>query len=193
MSPPLRTTRPGQSALLLLDAVDVLARERLDYVVIGTFALAVHGVIRATTGADAMVRASSARLRRAVPAFRAAGFGVRWRTGDPDDPVPAVLQVTDDHGNLVDLLAAFRGLDPGTFERGLEVPLRNGVLRVASREDFIALKCFAGGPRDLDDARRAAAHGDAPLDLARLRSAARRLGPDASRHLEALLREPGTD
>jgi hypothetical protein len=34
----------GQSALLLLDAIEVLARERIDYAVIGAMAASIHGV-----------------------------------------------------------------------------------------------------------------------------------------------------
>jgi len=42
----VRTDRPGQSILLLLDAVDVLRREGVDYLVIEAVALSVHGIIR---------------------------------------------------------------------------------------------------------------------------------------------------
>jgi hypothetical protein len=97
----LRTTRTGQSALLLLDAADVLAREGLDYVVVGAFALAVHGTIRGTTDADTVVRASARCLKRAAPVFADAGFRVAFRPGDADDPVPALLQLNDTHGNCV--------------------------------------------------------------------------------------------
>ena len=49
----MRTSQGGQSALLLLDVVEILRREKVDYAVIGAFALAVLGVIRATTDVDA--------------------------------------------------------------------------------------------------------------------------------------------
>jgi DNA-binding NarL/FixJ family response regulator len=50
----VRTTGPGQSALLLLDAVDVLTREQIDYAVIGALAASIHGVVRASVDADAI-------------------------------------------------------------------------------------------------------------------------------------------
>ncbi len=43
----MRTRQAGESALLLLDAVDVLARVGIRYAVIGAMAAAVHGVVRA--------------------------------------------------------------------------------------------------------------------------------------------------
>lgn len=40
----MRTQHAGQSALLFLDVVEVLQREKVDYAVIGAFALSVHGM-----------------------------------------------------------------------------------------------------------------------------------------------------
>jgi len=40
-----RTTAPGQSALLLLDAVEVLTREGIRYAVIGAMAASLHGIV----------------------------------------------------------------------------------------------------------------------------------------------------
>ena len=56
----MRASRPGQSALLLLDVVELLRRENIDYLVIGAFALAVHGVVRASRDADALLQISPA-------------------------------------------------------------------------------------------------------------------------------------
>ena len=45
----------GQSALLLLDVIEVLVRERIDYAVIGAMAASIHGVVRASTDADVVL------------------------------------------------------------------------------------------------------------------------------------------
>ena len=58
----MRTERLGQSALLLLDVVEILSREKIDYLVIGAFALSVHGVVRASSDVDALLDVSYARL-----------------------------------------------------------------------------------------------------------------------------------
>src|SRR5690348_15742273 len=153
----MRARAPGQSVLLLLDVVDVLAAQRVDYAVIGAIAASVHGAIRATTDADALLSVGLPKLRKLVKALQVAGFGTDLREGDPQDPIPGLLAATDRHGNRVDLLAGLRGLDSDTFERVIEVPFRGGTLRVIGREDFIATKCFAGGPQDIADARQAVA------------------------------------
>jgi hypothetical protein len=51
----VRTTGLGQSALLLLDAIEVLAREQINYAVIGAMAASIHGVVRASVDADAVL------------------------------------------------------------------------------------------------------------------------------------------
>ena len=98
-----------------------------------------------------------------------AGFATELRRGDADDPIPALLSVSDRHDNRVDLLAGLRGLDPLAFSRSITVPFLGGSLRVIGREDFIAMKCFAGGPQDIGDAVQALKTVDQPLDVELLR------------------------
>jgi hypothetical protein len=180
----VKTDRAGQSALLLLDVARILTREGLDYAVIGAFALAVHGTVRASTDVEALLRVDFKRLKQLHEAFRAAGFGAGLRRGDDQDPVLGTLTLTDGYGNQVDLLGGLRGLDPQTFSRTVEVPLKGHLLRFVGREDFIALKCFAGGPQDLLDARSAYAGAQGPVNLDLLRSVTRRFGRDAADRLE---------
>jgi predicted nucleotidyltransferase len=183
----MRTRAAGQSALLLLDVVDVLSEQKVTYAVIGALAASVHGAIRATTDADLLLSVALVRLTRLEKAFRSAGFATELRRGDLEDPIPALLAASDQYGNRVDLLAGLRGLDPEVFTRAIEVPFHGATLRVVGREDFIAMKCFAGGPQDLADARQAAATADRPLDVGLLRRVARRFGRAAADHLEQVL------
>lgn len=183
----MRTQGPGESGLLLLDAVEVLEAEGSQYAVIGAMAASVHGVVRASMDADAVVSAPSHRLRELEAAFGRAGFSTELRHGDPEDPIAAVLALQDKHGNRVDLLAGLRGLDPSAFARVVEVPFHGVVLRVVSREDFIAMKLFAGGPLDLADARRVLAAGRELIDMDLLRRSADGYGADVSAALDRLL------
>ena len=184
----MRARGPGQSALLLLDITQRLAKEKIAYSVVGAMAAAVHGAIRATTDADALLSISLHRLATLATAFGRAGFDTELRHGDQDDPIPALLLVSDRYGNRVDLLAGLRGLDPEAFSRSITVPFQGKVLRVIGREDFIAMKCFAGGPQDLADARVALKTRDEQVDLGLLRRITRRFGRAATDSLEALLR-----
>ena len=60
-------------------------------------------------------------------------------------------------------------------------------LRIAGCEDFIAMKCFAGGPQDMLDAQPAYRSAPGPVDVDFLRAVARRLGPDAADRLEQVV------
>ncbi len=183
----MRTNRAGQSALLLLDVIEILKREKADYLVIGAFALSAHAVVRASSDVDALLHLSYARLRKLSSTFESAGFTTTLRRGDADDPILGMLLLGDSHGNRVDLLGGLRGLDPKVFSRAIEVTFLNENLRIVGREDFIAMKCFAGGPQDVADARSAYQAAQGPVDLDLLRTATRRFGRDAADKLEEIL------
>jgi predicted nucleotidyltransferase len=171
---------------MLLDVVEVLAREGIDYAVVGALAAAVYGAIRASADADALVSLTAARLSNLSQALKKKGFAVEMRRGDAEDPIPAMLVISDKQGNRVDLLGGLRGLDPQTLSRTLEVPFSGTTLRVVCREDFIAMKCFAGRPQDLEDARIALRTAE-QIDLDLLRKVARRFGRSAADALESIL------
>src|SRR5215204_4425324 len=101
----MRARGPGQSPLLLLDVAAVLANEEVEYAVIGAMAASVHGSIRATTDADALVSVGVPKLRHLQRELKKAGFTTDLRHGDAADPIGALLAVMDKHGNRVDLLA----------------------------------------------------------------------------------------
>ena len=185
----MRTKGLGESGLLLLDAVEVLEQVGSRYAVIGAMAASVHGVVRASMDADAVVSAPSHSLHELERAFRRAGFAAELRHGEDGDPIAAVLALSDTYGNRVDLLAGLRGLDPAAFSRVVEVPFHGVLLRVVSREDFIAMKLYAGRPLDLTDARRALAAGRELIDMDLLRRAADAYGAATSAALDRLLEE----
>lgn len=183
----MRARGPGQSALLLLDVAARLANREIAYAVIGAMAAAVHGSIRATTDADALVSVSVPKLAQLERALKKAGFKTELRRGDAADPIPALLAVSDKHGNRVDLLAGLRGLDREAFSRSITVPFLGSSVRVIGREDFIAMKCFAGGPQDIADARDALKTANEPIGIDLLRRITRRFGRPAADVLEQLL------
>jgi hypothetical protein len=183
----VRTTGLGQSALLLIDVIEVLGREQVNYAVIGAMAAAIHGVVRASVDADAVISLESKKPSDLNRRFLDTGFKTELRTGDPEDPIPALLQLMDDFGNRVDLLVGLRGLEPAAFSRAVEVPFQGAVLRVIGREDFIAMKVFAGGPQDMADAESAISIAGASLDLELVERLAKRYGRDATKNFRKLL------
>lgn len=183
----MSATGPGQSLLLLLDVVAILEKQGIEYGVVGALAASVYGTVRATTDADAVVSASRSKLAGLEKILRKAGLMAELRRGDADDPIPALFAITDQFGNRVDLLSGLRGLDPDAFERTISVPFSGTTLRIIGREDFIAMKCFAGGPLDIADAQEAIRAADRPIDLDLVRRVTRRFGRPAADVLEGLL------
>lgn len=183
----MRSRGPGESALLLLDAVDVLKAQGIPYAVVGALAASVHGAIRGSADADVLIGASVQEATRIDQAFRKAGFQSVLSRGDPQDDIPAVIRLTDTFGNRVDVLVGLRGLDSKAFSRTLEVPFHGSTLHFIGREDFIAMKVFAGGPIDLADAANALAAAGDSLDVPLVRRVAARFGREASASLDSLL------
>ena len=183
----MRPTQSGQSALLLLDVLDVLAQEKTADAVVGAMAASVHGAVRASLDADAIAFVNVKRARDLHNALNAAGFTSSLRVGDDDDPIPALLAIEDEYGNRVDLLIGLRGLDRSALGRAIDVPFQGAVLKVLGREDFIATKLFAGGPLDLADADAAMTVDQAALDIALLRRLVELFGPEARQNLDSLL------
>jgi hypothetical protein len=187
----MRAQRPGESALLLLDAIDSLSRANVSYAVVGAMAASVHGVVRASMDADAILAVHSDEIAALERRLREDGFNTELRYGEAQDPIGAVLAITDGHGNRVDFIVGLRGLDKGAFSRCVQVPFHGETLRVAGLEDFVAMKLFAHGPQDLADARAALEAAGGSIDLPLLRKLAARFGSETSDALERLLRARG--
>jgi len=183
----MRTDAAGQSPLLMIDVAEHLSARGIPYAVIGAMAAAVHGVVRASLDADAVISAHLATGRELQREFGQKGFGVQLRIGDADDPIPALLEVTDPFANRVDLLIGLRGMEPATMERAAEVTLSGFTLKVIGREDFVAMKAHAGGPVDLADARAVIEANPAELDRELVCRIAAGFGKEAVRRVESLL------
>ena len=183
----MRTKASGESALLLLDAIQILRGASVDYAVVGAMAASVHGVIRASLDADALLAISLSALAGLERSFKAAGFKTELRRGDMSDPIGAVLTLRDSFENRVDLLVGIRGFEPTAFSRTIEVALDGESLKFVGLEDFVAMKLFAGGPQDLVDARSALEAAPEPPNVELLQGLAKRYGPETARSLESLL------
>jgi predicted nucleotidyltransferase len=167
--------------------VEILRSEGVDYAVIGAFALSIYGEVRASTDVDALLGTTPQRLIQLQHVFKRVGFAADMHLGDSSDPIPSILVLADSHSNQVDLLGGLRGMDPNFLARTVEIPFQGELLRFVGREDFIAMKCFAGGPQDLLDARSAYQRATSPVNIDLLRALARRFGRDAADNLERLI------
>ena len=187
----MRAKGPGQSVLLLLDVIDVLNALHVPYAIIGAFAASFYGVIRASVDADAVMSLPSgqAHLDALIDALHSAGLKSVRRKGDLRDPVGAVIHVSDRFENRVDLLIRIRGMTEAAFSRTVEAEFMQAPVRVIGVEDFIAMKVFAGSPKDLGDAAGVLHVSSNRVHLPLLNALVRRYGKDAVRRLQLLLRE----
>jgi hypothetical protein len=152
----MRTKGRGQSTLLLLDAVDVLQRLHIAYAVIGAYAVSFYGLLRASLDADVVLSSAGVEdtgWKRLTHALSEKGYGVEIRRGGMEDPIRSVIKVTDVFANQVDMLIGIQGMDAKAFERTVSVSFKSKELRIISAEDLIAMKLFAGSPKDMSDAK----------------------------------------
>ena len=160
----------GRDPRLIFEA---LARNRVDYVVIGGVAVIAHGHTRNTRDVDLMAAADRTNLERLAAALReldARLSGVDAHLLDVDVQDAATLAsganftMETDAGGL-DLFNEIPGAAPyeDLRERALVIDLDGLTVRVAGRDDLIRIKRAAGRPQDLDDiAALTASDGTAP-------------------------------
>ena len=185
-----RPNSSGQSALLLLDVIDVLNKFRVSYAVIGALAAGFYGVVRASLDADAVISLKDAgkNLNSFIAELKT-HFHVSHQRGDLEDPIGGVIKVTDRFHNQVDLIISIRGMKEDVFSRLVKTKFKDGYLQLIGIEDFIAMKIFAGSPKDLDDARGVLKISSKKINLALLRQVTSFYGKDAALKLEELLKE----
>ena len=140
-----------QDLVMPLDRI--LKREGIAYAIIGAYAVAAWGEVRATRDIDLLC--DEADLDRLKAALAKAKLVHEHRTGDAQDPVKDVvrIQISLD-GTLyeIDVLFGIRSAPPRIVDRSRVVELEGLSLKVASPEDLIILKLLAGSARDFEDA-----------------------------------------
>lgn len=189
----MRAKGPGQSALLLLDVIGVLDRLHVPYAIIGAFAASFYGVVRASMDADAVVSLTPGKsdVKALSEGLQEAGLKTAYRQGDSKDPIGAVLHAEDCFGNRVDLLMGIRGMSDAAFSRTVEAEFMRARIRVIGLEDFIAMKVFAGSPRDLGDVVGVLKVSSHRINLPLLTELARRYGKGTAHRLQSLLGREG--
>lgn len=149
-----------------------------------------HGVVRSSLDADAVISATGTdQLELLISSLERSQLQVDHRKGDLDDPIDAVVAVTDEHLNRVDLLTGIRGLSQDFANRTIPVSVFGESLRIIGLEDFIAMKLFAGASRDIQDARAAMQVSREIVDKSLLLQLAKHYGRSTTNVLKDLLGE----
>ncbi|MFQ5720324.1 MAG: nucleotidyltransferase [Acidobacteriota bacterium] len=133
------------------DMLSALSDAGADYLLVGAYALASHGLVRATQDLDLWVRATPENADRVVAALVA--FGAPTGHVDRDDfTVPdTVVQLGVDPVRI-DLLTSVSGLDfSAAWDHRQILELDGITVPVISLEDLAANKRASGRPQDLVD------------------------------------------
>ena len=136
---------------LLARVVAFLEAHDIATALIGGFALAAHGIARATLDADLLVADRSVL----DPSFWRGWSGsdqIDARRGDPEDPLAGVVRWTD-VDDAVDIVVAKHRWQADLLQRREHVAIEGRQLPVVDRAGLILLKLYAGGPQDVLDVR----------------------------------------
>lgn len=187
----MRAHQPGQSALLLLDIIEILNRFNIPYAVVGAFAASFYGVVRASMDADAVIslNRNTIKSNELVDEFRKTGLTVNQRIGDLSDPIQGVITIQDIYDNKVDLLLEIRGMNPDAFSRTCESIFMDLSIRIIGAEDFVAMKVFAGSPKDIEDAKGALKISGANINISLLKNLTLNYGKKEFEKLVSILKE----
>jgi hypothetical protein len=133
------------------DILSALSAAGVEFLIVGAYALAAHGVPRATGDLDIWVRPTPDNAARTLRALAAFGAPVSdLSVGDLTRP-GTVFQMGLPPARI-DILSGITGVDfAAAWERRVTVSLAEGEVGVLSKADFIANKSAVGRPKDLAD------------------------------------------
>ena len=137
--------------MLYEDVFVWLERDEVRYVVVGSFALVLHGHDRAAADLDLVVDPEADNTRRATCALVRAGFFPTIPLGLDE---VTVLRMLDGAGRRVDVFARFFVPFAELLAGSVRVRVGGQLVRVASLADLVRVKRLTGRPRDLEDAER---------------------------------------
>ncbi len=124
------------------------------FLVIGGYAVAAHGLPRATGDFDAWVWIDSSNARRIVGALADFGFGDLDLGEDDFNREDSVVQLGYPPYRI-DIITSIDGVDfEQAWERRMLVDVDDLVLNIIGRDDLIRNKVAVGRPQDLADVER---------------------------------------
>jgi len=179
----------GQSALLLMDVIDVLLKRHIPYAVVGAMAASYYGIPRASMDADAVIslKRKRAMIDELKESFSLAKLKVIVKMGDDEDPLIGLILIEDEFGNQVDLILGIKGMQESVFKRIRKASFQNAEINMIGLEDFIAMKIFAGSPKDINDVKGALELSGEDIDFKLLRKLTLAYGEKEVSKLEGLI------
>lgn len=129
----------------------LLHDHEIDYLLVGGFAVALHGYVRTTADMDVWVSRSRGNAERLVACLRAFGFDIPELT-------PEVFEAPDRVVRMgvpplrIEVLTDIDGVEfDGCHSRAMRFDVDGEVVTVISLEDLKRNKKASGRPKDIDD------------------------------------------
>lgn len=137
-----------------LDFIICLNEQAVDFVLVGGYALAVHGVIRATGDIDFLYRRTKAMVRRLCAAME--DFGAPSEVIDEDALMtPEIVTQFGQPPYRIDLLNAIDGVGfEKVWDGARTVTVQGQTMRVIGLNELRANKGATGRLKDAEDLRR---------------------------------------
>ena len=134
------------------DILSALSEARADFLLVGAYALAVHGFPRATGDLDIWVRADSDNARKVL--FSLAVFGAPLDDLTVDDlSKPGIVFQIGVEPSRIDILTAISGVEfDRAWPRRVLVDVDGVCINVIGRDDLVVNKRASGRPKDIADA-----------------------------------------
>ena len=133
------------------DMLSALSAAEAEFLVVGAYALAAHGIPRATGDIDLRVRPTNENAARVWEALKAFGAPVS-RIAVKDFSTPDVVYQIGVAPRRIDLLTSISGVGfDQAWGNRMTVELDELTVPVIGREDLLANKGACGRPKDLAD------------------------------------------
>jgi hypothetical protein len=137
---------------LLLEFADA----EVEFVIVGAFAVAYHGVPRATGDMDVFVKPSAENAQRVFDAL--VGFGAPLASAGvtpKDFAMPGIVYQIGQPPRRIDVLTEISGVSfDEAWATRRSVPFEGGVVHFIGRDELVRNKKSAGRPKDLADVSR---------------------------------------
>lgn len=133
------------------DMLSAFTEERVEFMVVGAYALAVYGVPRATGSLDLWVRATPANAGRVMAALKRFGAPLE-QISEPDFEKPDVVFQVGVAPRRIGLLTSIDGVAfDEAAPRCVKAKIGDLPIPVIGREDFVKNKRAVGRTKDLAD------------------------------------------
>lgn len=134
------------------DMVECLLRESVDFMLVGGYAVALHGWPRTTFDIDFWILANPENAKAVMRAIKAFGAPLMGLT-EEDFHRPGMVFQIGNEPQRIDIISAIAGLDyADASSRAVKMTIDGLEIKVLSIDDLIVNKRAAGRPKDIADA-----------------------------------------